>query len=180
MSPTAATPTPRATPGTGDGDTVAIDTAPPAPTITLAANITADDIINAAEAAGTVAVTGVVGGDAQVGDTVTLTVNGGAYTGLVAADKTFSINVPGAALAADADRVIDASVTTTDAAGNSASGDGHRRLQRDTTTPSVMVDIVDAALNVADTSSASPSPSVKPRWASPWATSRPPTAPSAA
>ena len=63
-------------PGTGNGDTVAIDTAPPAPTITLAANITADDIINAAEAAGTVAVTGVVGGDAQVGDTVTLTVNG--------------------------------------------------------------------------------------------------------
>ena len=62
-------------PGTGNGDTVAIDTVAPAPTITLAANITANDIINAAEAAD-IAVTGVVGGDAKVGDTVTLTVNG--------------------------------------------------------------------------------------------------------
>ena len=48
--------------------------------------ITADNIVNAAEAGGTVAVTGTVGGDVQVGDTVTLTVNGNSsYTGLVQA-----------------------------------------------------------------------------------------------
>ncbi|MFO7541583.1 MAG: retention module-containing protein, partial [Thiobacillus sp.] len=40
----------------------AIDTTAPAPTITLATNVTADDIINAAEAASTIAITGVVGG----------------------------------------------------------------------------------------------------------------------
>src|SRR5690606_3574660 len=39
-------------PGSAGGDTVTIDTAAPTPTITLAANITADDIINAAEAGG--------------------------------------------------------------------------------------------------------------------------------
>ena len=50
---------------------MAIDTAPPVPTITLDANITADDIINATEAGQTINITGTVGGDAKVGDTVT-------------------------------------------------------------------------------------------------------------
>ncbi|MBK7675181.1 MAG: Ig-like domain-containing protein [Candidatus Accumulibacter sp.] len=58
-----------------------IDTAPPLPTITLDADITADDILNAAEIAGNVTVTGTVGGDAKAGDTVTLTVNGQNFTG---------------------------------------------------------------------------------------------------
>ena len=46
-------------------------------------NITADDIINATEAASTVAVTGSVGGDAAQGDTVSFTINGTAYSGTV-------------------------------------------------------------------------------------------------
>src|SRR6185503_3177904 len=50
----------------------------------------ADHVINAAEAGGNVAITGSVGGEANVGDTVTLTVNGNTYTGTVAAGKTFS------------------------------------------------------------------------------------------
>ncbi|MGL6453163.1 Ig-like domain-containing protein, partial [Aeromonas veronii] len=79
----------------------------------------ADDVINAAESGQDIAVTGQVGGDVQVGDIVTLTVNGKAFTGTVAADKSFSIDVPGSDLVADGDKVIDASVTTTDAAGNS-------------------------------------------------------------
>ena len=107
--------------GTGSSDTVPIDTAPPVPTITLNPNITADDIINAAEAGASIPVTGTVGGDAKVGDTVTLLINGATYTGSVLAGFTFSINVAGSDLAADPDRTIDASVTTTDAAGNSAS-----------------------------------------------------------
>ena len=93
-----------------------VDTTAPA-SITLDA-ITADNIVNAAEAGGTVAVTGTVGGDVQDGDTVTLTVNGTAYTGTVASGA-FSIDVAGSDLAADADTTVDASVTTTDAAGNS-------------------------------------------------------------
>ena len=125
-------------------------TAPPVPTITLATNVTPDDIVNAAEAGSTVAITGVVGGDAQVGDTVTLTVNSTTYTGTVAAGLTFSINVPGSALAADADRTIDASVTTTDAAGNTGSATDTETYTVDTSAPTVTVDIVDAALNVAD------------------------------
>ena len=141
------------TPGTGSSDTVGIDTAPPVPTISLDPNITADDIINLAESGQNIPVTGTVGGDAQVGDTVTLTVNGNTYTGLVQAGLTFSILVPGADLAADPDSTIDASVTTTDAAGNSATGTDTEGYSVNTGAPSVVVDIVDASLNVADTSS---------------------------
>jgi len=100
-----------------------------------------------------VTITGVVGGDAHAGDTVTLTINGVTYTGLVAADLSFSIPVAGSDLANDADRVIDASVTTTDAAGNSATAGDTEGYSVDLASPSVVVDIVDAALNLADTQS---------------------------
>ena len=100
------------------GDAEEHDITAPAPTIALDAAITADDVINIAESGGNVAITGTVGGDAQVGDTVTLTVNGTDYTGLVQADLSFSIDVAGSDLVADGDSTIDASVTTYDAAGN--------------------------------------------------------------
>src|SRR6185436_10183522 len=48
-------------------------------------NITSDNIITAAEASGTINVTGTVSGDAKAGDTVTLIVNGQTYSGLVSA-----------------------------------------------------------------------------------------------
>ena len=136
-------------PGSGATDTVAIDTQAPAPTITLDANITSDDVINIAEAGQTIPVTGVVGGDAQVGDTVTLTVNGKTFTGTVAGNKTFSIDVPGADLAADADYTVDASITTTDAAGNTASSTDSEGYSV-AGVPSVTVDIVGSSLNSAD------------------------------
>ncbi|RQM57554.1 Ig-like domain-containing protein, partial [Aeromonas enteropelogenes] len=79
--------------------------------------------------------TGSVGGDVKVGDTVTLTVNGKTFTGTVAADKTFSINVPGADLVDDGDKTIDAKVTTTDAAGNSTSATASEGYGVDTTAP---------------------------------------------
>ena len=92
--------------------------AAPVASITLDA-ITADNVVNIAEgASASVAITGTVGGDVQVGDTVTVTVNGVDYTGLVQAGLTFSIAVPGSGLLADPDLTVDASVTTTDAAGN--------------------------------------------------------------
>ncbi|MBK7675190.1 MAG: Ig-like domain-containing protein [Candidatus Accumulibacter sp.] len=139
--------------GTGHNDTVVIDTAPPLPTITLDANITADDILNAAEIAGNVTVTGTVGGDAKAGDTVTLTVNGQNFTGNVvdtAGVLTFAIAVPGADLLADADKTIAASITTTDAAGNSGSASDSEGYTVDTAAPSVVVDIVDTSLNSGD------------------------------
>src|SRR6185369_1913806 len=86
---------------------------PSDPTITLDANITADNIINIAESQGNVAITGTVGGSAKAGDTVTLTVNGVTSTGLVQAGNTFSINVAGSDLVADPDHTIDASISTT-------------------------------------------------------------------
>ncbi|TKF74409.1 Ig-like domain-containing protein, partial [Vibrio kanaloae] len=81
---------------------VTIDT-DAAATITVDA-IAGDDIVNAAEAAGTVAITGTVGGDAKEGDTVTLTLqaegqDATTYTGTVASGGTYSINVPGSVLA---------------------------------------------------------------------------------
>src|SRR6185369_13581757 len=101
-----------------DAETYTVDITAPAPTITLTSSITTDDVINAAEAGGPVTVTGMVGGDAAPGDTVTLVVNGVAYTGTVQAGNTFSINVPGLGLAADPDLTIDASISKADAAGN--------------------------------------------------------------
>jgi hypothetical protein len=63
--------------------------------------ITADDIVNAAEAAGMINVTGSVGGAAGPGDMVQFAVNGNPYFGTVAAGSVFSIAVSGADLAAD-------------------------------------------------------------------------------
>ncbi|WP_438424116.1 choice-of-anchor L domain-containing protein [Aquimarina macrocephali] len=76
-------------------------------------SITLDNILNAAEALGTVAVTGIVGGDFSTGDLVTLTVKGNSFTGTVGVGGNFSINVPGSDLAADGDTTVDASFTAT-------------------------------------------------------------------
>ncbi len=92
-------------------------------TITLNA-IAGDDILNAAEAAANVAVTGTVGGDAKVGDTVTLTVGSNTYVGAVQAGNTFSIAVPGSVLAAHSN--VAASVSVTDSNGNEATASTNR------------------------------------------------------
>ncbi|MBL0577329.1 retention module-containing protein [Aeromonas caviae] len=139
-------------PASATDDTTLLDTTPPNASITLDGNITPDDVINAAESKQDIAVTGRVGGDVKEGDTVTLTVNGKAFTGLVLADKTFSINVPGSDLVADGDKVIDAKVTTTDAAGNSTTAADTEGYSVDTQAPSVVVNIVDDKLTVGETS----------------------------
>ncbi|HHY0340063.1 TPA: Ig-like domain-containing protein, partial [Vibrio cholerae] len=97
--------------------------------------IAGDDILNAEEAKGDVAVTGTVGGDTKEGDTVTLTIGVNTYTGKVQADNTFSINVPGSVLAANS--CVNASVTATDENGNSVTVDTDRDYTVDTapTTP---------------------------------------------
>ena len=118
----------------------------------ISASITIDDItsdnnINAAEASRSVAVTGTVGGDVKDGDSVTLSVNGKDFTGTVSGGK-YSIDVPGSDLAADAQKHIMASVTTSDAAGNTATaqanaaGGGHW-YGVDTDAPTVTVNDID-------------------------------------
>ena len=100
-----------------DDQAYTVDTVAPAASITLDA-ITADNIVNAAEAVDTtVAVTGTVGGDVADSDIITLTVNGVAYTG-TSTGGVFSIDVAGSGLLADPDLTVDASVTATDASGN--------------------------------------------------------------
>jgi hypothetical protein len=51
----------------GDTESYTVDVTS-TPTITLSSNITVDDVINAAEAGASIAVTGTAGGDAQDGD----------------------------------------------------------------------------------------------------------------
>ncbi len=101
-----------------DSEAYSVDITAPFPTITLDANITSDDVIGFVESGETIAITGIVGGDAQVGDKVTLTVNGVESIGLVQAGKTFSIGVAGADLVADVDKIVEARISSTDAAGN--------------------------------------------------------------
>ena len=122
-------------------DTTNVDRTPPKPTITLDKDITADDTINAVEAGQDIPVTGTVGGDAKPGDTVTLTVNGKEFTGVVAADKSFSINVPGADLVADSDHVIDAKVVSIDAAGNVGSATDTEGYSVDLIPPVVSISV---------------------------------------
>ncbi|UQY35587.1 Ig-like domain-containing protein [Pseudomonas fulva] len=125
-------------------DSGAIDITAPVPTITLDANITADDVINGTEAGQQIPVTGTVGGDAKVGDTVTLTVNGNTFTGLVTNTNGtlgFSINVPGADLVADAGKTITASISTTDVAGNVGTASDTEGYSVDTTAPTISVDV---------------------------------------
>ncbi|MDG1114331.1 MAG: Ig-like domain-containing protein, partial [Pseudomonadales bacterium] len=100
---------------------VTIDTTAPIATIELDSAITSDNVINAQESNSDVTVSGSVGGEARVGDTVTLTVNGvqsQASVESIEGALRFSVNIPGADLVADDDLTIDAAITTTDDAGN--------------------------------------------------------------
>ncbi|WP_206478170.1 Ig-like domain-containing protein, partial [Halomonas sp. KRD171] len=77
-----------------------------------------------------ISVTGSVGGDAQAGDTVTLSVGDESYSGQVDADGNYAIDVPGSVLAENDS--ISAEVTGEDAAGNGYSADTARDYGVDT------------------------------------------------
>ncbi len=102
-------------------------------------NITEDNVINAAEANADVAVSGTVGGDVKVGDTVTLTVGNNTYTTTVLDGNTWTVNVPGSVLAENGN--VHASVTTTDTAGNSASATDDQDYGVDTVAPEASIEI---------------------------------------
>ncbi|MEP2278177.1 Ig-like domain-containing protein, partial [Maribacter sp.] len=113
----------------------------PVPVLTID-DITSDNILNAAEAAANVAVTGTVTGDFNDGDTVTLTVDGTDYTGTVDAAGDYSIDVPGSKLTADPDSTVDGSVTTTDTAGNSGTATDTQVYSVDTAAPTIAINVV--------------------------------------
>ena len=127
--------------------TIAVD-------INIAASITintiaGDDIINAAENSQTnTTITGSVGGDAKVGDAVTLTVHGNTYTTSVVAGPEGTLVYSKDVLTSDlvADKNVHATVTATDPAGNTASASVDRGVTLETTT--VTVSHVDAQGNL--------------------------------
>ncbi|MFM4830972.1 retention module-containing protein, partial [Aeromonas rivipollensis] len=134
-------------------DTTLLDTTAPVDlAIKLDDDITPDDVINAAEAGQQIPVSGTVSGEFKAGDTVTLTVNNTEYSGKVAADGRFTILVAGSDLAADGDKTIEASVTSTDAAGNSAIATDSEGYGVDTQAPNVLVNIVDSQIIAGETS----------------------------
>ncbi|MDP4733024.1 MAG: Ig-like domain-containing protein, partial [Limnohabitans sp.] len=105
-------------------------------------NVTSDNIVNAAEGAqANVAITGTARGEFTAGDVVTLTVNGKTFTGEVATNGTFSINVSGADLLADSDKKIEASLAARDVAGNVGVVTDTHDYTVNTTGPSTTVDI---------------------------------------
>jgi len=108
----------------------------PAPTLTVSGSVTADNVLNLAESAGNVTITGSAGGDAQVGDTVTLTINTVATTGTLDGGRNYSISVTGANLLADPDNVIDASVSTT-ISGNTGTGNATKSFTVDIVAPTI-------------------------------------------
>ncbi|ALK89388.1 Ig-like domain-containing protein [Limnohabitans sp. 63ED37-2] len=111
-------------------------TSPAAGKTSLVLNdVTADNILSAAESGTTIAITGTARGEFKAGDTVTLTINSKTFTGTLVTGGTFSINVPGADLAADSDTVIDASLLATDAAGNTGTITATKDYSANTSAP---------------------------------------------
>ncbi|MCB4360469.1 retention module-containing protein [Quatrionicoccus australiensis] len=141
-----------------DTQNYTVNTNPPAISISLDANVAGDGIVNKAEStAAAIPVTGTVSGAFNVGDTVTVTVNGKNFTGSVLAGGRFSINVPGADLAADGDRIVDAKVTTTDAAGNTATALDTQNYTVNTNPPAISISLDanvagDGIVNLAESS----------------------------
>ena len=111
-----------------------VDTTAPTPILTIN-NITADNIVNASEAAGNITITGTVSGEYTSGDTVSLVINSVTTTGTIDALGIFSIVVSGNDLVLDADTTVAGSMTTTDAAGNTGTAISNKVYSIDTTLP---------------------------------------------
>ncbi|WP_236225619.1 Ig-like domain-containing protein, partial [Pseudomonas pseudonitroreducens] len=96
---------------------IVIDTTPVVGGLTFDV-VAGDDIVNAAEAAAMLTISGGSTG-ARAGDVVTLIINGNHYSTTVGADGRWSIaNVPGSDLVADTAHRIEGVLVATDAAGN--------------------------------------------------------------
>ncbi|MGR6277394.1 BapA-related adhesin SiiEA [Escherichia coli] len=96
--------------------TITVDSQAPALSIDP---LTADNIINAAESGQDLPITGTT--DAQPGQTVTVTLNGQTYQGVVQSDGTWSVTVPAANVGALADGNATVTASVNDVAGNPSS-----------------------------------------------------------
>ncbi|MCR1816350.1 Ig-like domain-containing protein, partial [Aliarcobacter butzleri] len=104
--------------------------------------IAGDDVINLKESQEeNTTITGTVGKDVKVGDTVTVTVNGKEVTTKVVDGKTWSVEVKTSDLLADSDKKVDAKVTTKDDAGNEATASANKGYEVDTTLPEAEITI---------------------------------------
>ncbi|MCU6406597.1 Ig-like domain-containing protein [Enterobacter quasiroggenkampii] len=97
---------------------VTVDTLPPAITLD---NLTADNIINAAEAQQDLALSGT--SSAEAGQTVIVTLNGKTYQTTVQTDGSWQLIVPAADVGALNDGIVTVTATVSDVAGNSSSAD---------------------------------------------------------
>ncbi|WP_431618207.1 Ig-like domain-containing protein [Enterobacter roggenkampii] len=124
---------------------VTVDTLPPAITLD---NLTSDNIINAAEAAQDLTLSGT--STAEAGQTVTVTFNGNQYTAQVQADGSWTLDVPAADLAGITDGSVAVTATVSDKAGNPASAGSSVLV--DTTVPQISFNIVagDDIVNIAE------------------------------
>ncbi len=122
-----------------------VDTAAPAVTINT---ISGDNMLNAAEAAQDLTLSGT--STAKAGQTVTVTFNGNQYTAQVQANGSWTLDVPAADLAGIADGSAAVTVTVSDKAGNPASAGASVLV--DTTVPQITFNIVagDDIVNIAE------------------------------
>ncbi|PJD40493.1 Ig-like domain-containing protein [Enterobacter hormaechei] len=122
-----------------------VDTAAPSVTINT---ISGDNMLNAAEAAQDLTLSGT--STAEAGQTVTVTFNGNQYTAQVQANGSWTLNVPAADLAGLTDGSVTVTASVSDKAGNPASVD--HTLTVDVTVPTVTIHTVagDDVINVAE------------------------------
>ncbi|EMG7890565.1 MAG: Ig-like domain-containing protein [Enterobacter hormaechei] len=122
-----------------------VDTAAPAVTINT---ISGDNMLNAAEAAQDLTLSGT--STAEAGQTVTVTFNGNQYTAQVQANGSWTLDVPAADLEGIADGSAAVTVTVSDKAGNPASAGASVLV--DTTVPQITFNIVagDDIVNIAE------------------------------
>ncbi|MFY4347620.1 Ig-like domain-containing protein [Enterobacter hormaechei] len=122
-----------------------VDTAAPAVSINT---ISGDNILNAAEAAQDLTLSGT--STAEAGQTVTVTFNGNQYTAQVQANGSWTLDVPAADLAGIADGNAAVTATVSDKAGNPASAGASVLV--DTTVPQITFNIVagDDIVNIAE------------------------------
>ena len=122
-----------------------VATAAPAVTINT---ISGDNMLNAAEAAQDLTLSGT--STAEAGQTVTVAFNGNQYTAQVQANGSWTLDVPAADVAGIADGSAAVTVTVSDKAGNPASAGASVLV--DTTVPQITFDIVagDDIVNIAE------------------------------
>ncbi|EMW6689050.1 Ig-like domain-containing protein [Enterobacter hormaechei] len=133
--------------GNAASSSLAFSVATAAPAVTIN-TISGDNMLNAAEAAQELTLSG--RSTAEAGQTVTVTFNGNQYTAQVQANGSWTLDVPAADLAGIAEGSAAVTVTVSDKAGNPASAGASVLV--DTTVPQITFDIVagDDIVNIAE------------------------------